>query len=234
MSKDIKRGTVVDYHGSVTSDHGEKIVLDIDVTGRLTLADRNFPHEQHHLRHVRQASVTPTGEIADLCPCGHEHSRTWQKPERCGVYQCKCVTHRKPVPLETGTVVIARPWQRGRELEPQRGFVVDATPEHNPDYIVVWFPKLGVPAAGRSEMFILRSKIDPARIYNLAEMPPSWITRMVSIVRTDPAQTWLHGWPAHANIVLSRAHRANLAARRESEAQRRQDRARELGERAAN
>lgn len=92
----IAVGAVVTYHGSFTAEHGTtRVVADVDEAGRLVLHDRGYP-DVHPLAQVRQTSVTPTGEMAVLCPhCRHETSWAGFRVDanRCGVYGCLCKQH---------------------------------------------------------------------------------------------------------------------------------------------
>lgn len=86
-------GAMVRYHGSITSEHWAPFYISaIDETGRLTLIDRDYP-QVTTLRGVRPGSVTPTGEILNLCECGHEvafNGSTYSS--NCGVCGLTC-TH---------------------------------------------------------------------------------------------------------------------------------------------
>jgi hypothetical protein len=58
----LPNGTVVDYRGSLTHEHGEKVVIGYRTSGYV-LRDRDYPHEQFELRRVRRASIVPTGAV---------------------------------------------------------------------------------------------------------------------------------------------------------------------------
>lgn len=96
----LTTGTVVRYHGSITSEHWATwIVSDIAEDGRYTLTDRDYPHST--LKQVRRASITPTGETVDLCACGHRvdlfltDGRYVNEPTVCGVCGWTCTNHTK-------------------------------------------------------------------------------------------------------------------------------------------
>jgi hypothetical protein len=91
----IGRGTVVEYHGSLTSEHGEYVVLG-DIRGRFALAHREYP--RFELSSVRITSLTVTGDVADLCDCDHEYDWVADKGSRCTVIGCSCTEHVKTTP----------------------------------------------------------------------------------------------------------------------------------------
>lgn len=92
----VQVGSVVDYHGSITSEHWSTFyVSEIGADRRLTLIDRWYPTVTV-LRRVGRANVTPTGEVLDLCACGHEAAFTLpSEPTICGACGWACTNHTK-------------------------------------------------------------------------------------------------------------------------------------------
>ncbi len=93
-------GTVVRYHGSITTEHWATWIVVVAMTdGRYVLMDREFPTQI--MRQVRRASITPTGETLDMCSCGHPvemflNGGTYvQEPTVCGVCGWTCANHVK-------------------------------------------------------------------------------------------------------------------------------------------
>lgn len=93
-------GAMVRYHGTIASEHWAPFYISaIDDRGRLTLIDRDYPNVTT-LRGVRPGSVTPTGEMLDLCGCGHEaafylrsDAHYINEPTVCGVCGWACTNH---------------------------------------------------------------------------------------------------------------------------------------------
>ncbi|WP_157171603.1 hypothetical protein, partial [Nocardia veterana] len=87
-------GAVVDYHGSLTSEYGEYVVVGIDsINGRLTL--RHYDYPEIRLDRVRRTSVTDTGERAPVCQeCGHPATHRYRAhPGACPRVGCECPNH---------------------------------------------------------------------------------------------------------------------------------------------
>lgn len=88
---DIRVGDVVDYHGSITTHHGEFVVAAVD-GARLTLRDHWSPDIR--LSRVRLASVTPKGEWVPVCRCGHPHTHPGTGATgSCPRIGCQCPHH---------------------------------------------------------------------------------------------------------------------------------------------
>jgi hypothetical protein len=212
MTQAIKRGAVVNYHGSITREHGEKVVTGVYDDGRLVLSDRNYPDVQFQLRQVRQASVTPTGEIVELCEhCSHEYYWVRRTEDLCSVLGCTCRDHLKPGLLGIGAVVLAQPWQSGKRLDLARGYVVEVRAGELYPF-TVWFPHLGEPRRGAngSAMYLSREEIDVHEVRAVADVPEEWVANAISILSKDKRNTWQTEWPPAAGLALSAAHRANL------------------------
>lgn len=91
-------GSVVRYHGSITSEHWSTFYISAIDGARYELTDRDYPTVTV-LRHVRRQSFTPTGELVDLCACGHDaHNAT--RYGTCGAHPCECpLTHDDKEPM---------------------------------------------------------------------------------------------------------------------------------------
>ena len=86
-------GSVVRYHGSITSEHWATFYISAQDGARYELTDRDYPTVTV-LRHVRRESFTPTGETVDLCACGHETGRTIRNHDDvCEFCGSGCVNH---------------------------------------------------------------------------------------------------------------------------------------------
>jgi hypothetical protein len=76
-------GDVVVYHGSYSSEHGKEFVVVGVNDGRLRLIHRRAGYS---MSNVRRTSVTPTGDVADMCDrCGHP-----AEDEQCVREDCTC------------------------------------------------------------------------------------------------------------------------------------------------
>jgi hypothetical protein len=87
-----------------------------------------------------------------------------------------------------GTVVTARPWVSGSELDPQRGLVCRLAPSGNDEYTVVWFPHLGAPESGPTVMVIRTEKIHDAAPLEtgIDGMPFTELARLAAAGFYDP------------------------------------------------
>ncbi|NKY48001.1 hypothetical protein [Nocardia cerradoensis] len=100
-------GDVVVYHGSQPSEHGEEFVVIGATNGRLGLMHRRGGYS---MSNVRRTSVTPTGDVADMCEhCGHP-----AEDEHCVRATCDC-RHGAPMTfaeqfdaIATGTEQVIR------------------------------------------------------------------------------------------------------------------------------
>lgn len=93
----IQVGSVVRYHGSITSEHYATFYIAAIDGPRLRLVDRDYP-AVGILSNVRPGHVTPTGETVHLCGCGHEVAHCldmpgMHRPNVCGATPCPCVSH---------------------------------------------------------------------------------------------------------------------------------------------
>jgi hypothetical protein len=93
-------GAIVKYHGSIASEHYATFYIQSIDGPKLRIVDREYP-AVGILTNVHPGHVTPTGELLDLCACGHEvslylHSEVHliDEPTTCGVHPCGCVDHR--------------------------------------------------------------------------------------------------------------------------------------------
>lgn len=91
----LEPGTVVEYHGSITHEHGVYVVQAIPgvfVAG-YTICDREYPFCV--LSQVRRQSLTPTGEHSPLCEnCSHPRSYRFPgQSDYCAVSGCGCARH---------------------------------------------------------------------------------------------------------------------------------------------
>lgn len=85
-------GSVVRYHGSITSEHWATFYISAIAGARYELTDRDYPTVTV-LRHVRRESFTPTGEHIDVCACGHDAHRM-SRLGTCDAHPCECpLTH---------------------------------------------------------------------------------------------------------------------------------------------
>ncbi|RJO71409.1 hypothetical protein D5S18_24880 [Nocardia panacis] len=76
-------GDAVTYHGSHTVEHGEEFVVTGADNGRLRIMHRQYGYT---MSHVRRTSVTPTGDVADMCEqCKHPIDG-----ETCVRSDCRC------------------------------------------------------------------------------------------------------------------------------------------------
>ncbi|MGW5514622.1 hypothetical protein [Nocardia africana] len=76
-------GDVVVYHGSQLGEHGNEFVVTSATDGRLRLIHRRAGYS---MSNVRRTSVTPTGDVADMCHrCGHP-----AEDEQCVREDCDC------------------------------------------------------------------------------------------------------------------------------------------------
>lgn len=95
VERPVKRGDVVDYHGSKTDEHDVFYVLGFDpghAGERYKIANRDYPWFVLSL--VRRESITPTGEHAELCQCHHEYTYcTRGRAGLCAVTSCRCDQH---------------------------------------------------------------------------------------------------------------------------------------------
>jgi hypothetical protein len=193
----LTAGSIVDYHGSRTAEHGEHVVTEVNEHDRYGIANRDYPN--FSLTRVRGESLTPTGETVTLCGCGHErdrdHMSRYADQRVCPVTSCRCRNHMRPV--ELGDVVTARPWDHGKALDPQRGLVIHARGEGF-TYDVVWFPEQGDPRPGPSEQAQFTSEI--ITVARLDQIPPSWVKRIHRQARQDPHRGF-EGWRGAAWIL---------------------------------
>lgn len=92
-----------------------------------------------------------------------------------------------------GTVVNARPWSKGTELEAVRGVVLAETFGNDGEYALVWFPGRGDPKLGDSVQPILHVKIQKPRA--LTDVAATTVARWYSAVkRVNRAGMWRTEW----------------------------------------
>jgi hypothetical protein len=84
--------------------------------------------------------------------------------------------------LAPGTVVDARPWVSGTELDPQRGIVLAP---FNAEYVLVWFPGMcdGEIVTGKSVQPILVVKARMSEPRPLADLPKAWVRQAYTLAR---------------------------------------------------
>jgi hypothetical protein len=87
-------GAVVTYTGKDVGEHGfEHVIVRKDDRQRYELSCRDYPDSL--LTRVHPAHIHPTGEVVEVCTCGHEqgNARDYEGRLMCPAYGCPCTDH---------------------------------------------------------------------------------------------------------------------------------------------